>query len=195
MSAVTELAAPLEARCEFADARWLTTAEEYLSSRVAELSSLAAPFSFSVMLLRPPPHLSSGALGLAVTLAPGRCTVRASADPSASLHEKTDYNAAAILASIVYDSGESRARLEREYIQLCGDARLPWRKHGCPDAVAAVLRGLHDHMAIRTVHNPDVAQRAAALGLEQNVDDLNTKGYVRAARPACKSPAADSALR
>ena len=78
--------------------------------------------------------------------------------------------------------------------QLCGDARLPWRKHGCPDAVAAVLRGLHDHMAIRTVHNPDVAQRAAALGLQQNVDDLNTKGYVRAARPASKSPTADPAL-
>ena len=54
---------------------------------------------------------------------------------------------------------------------------IPFDSPRLEDALRTVLKDAHDFMALRTISNPDVVQRANALGLAKNLAELDEKGY------------------
>ena len=92
---------------------------------------------------------------------------------------RADYNAALPLTWIVYgDDPSGRARIVKEYHYLGGD-KAP-QQHGqmpADPAVAELMRELHDHLAVRTINNPDIGHCVKHFGLERQVAELADTGY------------------
>ncbi len=175
----TNLAAPLAERVEYASPAWLAAAKRFLEERAAALS--ATPFSVARTLRAPPPHLAGGRTSIGYTLRLSRdaVEVEAAADPNADLHETADYNCALPFCWTVRgDDAEAAGRAHREYRYLAGERAPEALRHREPPAgTATVLRELHDHLARRTVNNPDIDHRAAGFGLEGHIEALDDTGY------------------
>ena len=169
----------LSERVEYASAEWLAEAKRFLESASATLPN--ASFSFSAHLDDPPPHLNGGdgPFGYTIRMAGG--TVEAQDRPSddVDLFQRGDYNAGLPLAWVVYgDDPTGRARIVREYQRLAGDRTSgPVGEMPGDPAVAGVLGALHDHLARRTVNNPDVGHRIKHYGLERHAAELAETGY------------------
>ena len=77
-----------------------------------------------------------------------------------------DYQAVLAIAQTVYAAGpEASERARRELVHRHGpDAvRMEGALHG-DKAALRVIAGLHDHLAARTVENPDLAHRLRRSG-------------------------------
>ena len=161
----TQLSAPLDERIEYASTEWLAEVKRFLGARAETVPN--ATFSFSGHLDNPPPHLANGdgLFGFTVRLRDGTVEVEGRPGADVDLLLRADYNAALPLAWIVYgDDPSSRARIVQEYHHLGGD-KAP-RQHGqmpADPAVAALMRELHDHLAVRTTNNPDIGHRVKLL--------------------------------
>ncbi len=175
----TQLSAPLDERIEYASTEWLAEVKRFLGARAETVPN--ATFSFSGHLDNPPPHLANGdgLFGFTVRLRDGTVEVEGRPGADVDLLLRADYNAALPLAWIVYgDDPSSRARIVQEYHHLGGD-KAP-RQHGqmpADPAVAALMRELHDHLAVRTTNNPDIGHRVKHFGLERQVAELADTGY------------------
>ena len=175
----TELTAPLGERVEYASAEWLAEVKRFLSARADMVPN--ATFSFSSHLDNPPPHLANGdgPFGFTVRLSDGVVEVEGRPSADVDLQRWGDYNAALPLTWIVYgDEPSSRERIVKEYHYLGGD-RAPRQQGQMPEdsAVADLMRQLHDHLAVRTINNPDVGHRIRYFGLERQVAELADTGY------------------
>ena len=74
---------------------------------------------------------------------------------------------------------ERQRRLQRELFHRHGNV-FHFEGNGLQNVnpkILSVLSGLHDHLAKRTVGNPDIAQKLKHLDCEQNVADIETNGY------------------
>ena len=172
---MTDLTVPLAERVEYASSGWIAEAERHLASRANPVPR----FSISVELEDPPPHLAAGngaPFGYAIHIADGAARVVAGPDSTADLRVRADYNAALPLAWTIEGDVESAKRARREYAFLFGEPHVEGR---LPEdaATKTLLADFHDHMARRTVNNPDIANRAKGFGLEANLADLDDKGY------------------
>jgi ectoine hydroxylase-related dioxygenase (phytanoyl-CoA dioxygenase family) len=90
-----------------------------------------------------------------------------------------DYQTILAMSQTVYAAGrDAVARARRELAHRAGpDAtRVEGELVGDKAALRA-LGGLHDHLAARTMENPDLAHRVRRLGLERNVTELAEQGY------------------
>jgi ectoine hydroxylase-related dioxygenase (phytanoyl-CoA dioxygenase family) len=65
----------------------------------------------------------------------------------------------------------------RELKTMFGDDALGVKGAALPAAADDLLATLHDHMGRRTVENPDLAHRAARLGLSGAIRELEEEGY------------------
>ena len=175
----TELPTALGERVEFASAGWLKEVERFLSERADALPD--TEFAFSMRLDNPPPHLHEGTepFGFAVSLQRGAVAVSPTPSEAVDVHRRADYNAALPFAWTVHGGDDAiRARIQREYHLLAGDRYPPTDAHPhLEPRLAQTLADLHDHMARRTVNNPDVEHRIKHFGLTANVAELAERGY------------------
>ena len=172
---MTDLTVPLAERAQYASTDWIETARRYLASR----AGTSPPFSVSVTLDNAPPHLDAGSAapyGYTVRVGGGSAVIEDRPDAAAQLRVRADYNAALPFAWTSHADAESSDRARREYAAVLGEPDVEGELPEDP-AVRALLSDFHDHMARRTVNNPDVRHRAKHLGLEDNLADLDDKGY------------------
>jgi ectoine hydroxylase-related dioxygenase (phytanoyl-CoA dioxygenase family) len=166
---------------EFLSERWLDEAAKFwretYPARKAKLGG--QPFSVSERFTDAPPRLKL--LGDAAwTL---RCDgesvmVARGFDGDADVVVEGDYQAALYLAQFVGLAGPGGAEeMWREAAVMFG--KDAFRVRGAlPDAASRLLALFHDHMARRTVENPDLEHRARQLGLAGKIREMDENGYV-----------------
>ena len=168
----TEPATPLDERAELASPRWVEIAASFLADNRTD------SYSISKRYTNPPPHLTAAKeLGYTATFGPDGATVTATVTPNADWFQTADYNNA-LPMSWLASSAPDIDRLRNEYSRLFG-AKIdaPRERKAMPADVARALDALDDHMAVRTINNPDIRHRAEHLGLGRCLDDLDSEGY------------------
>ncbi|MGA1371832.1 MAG: phytanoyl-CoA dioxygenase family protein [Pseudomonadales bacterium] len=167
--------------CEFLTPEWAQRARTFIAKRVAaEPARYAASFTLSLRLQNAPPHLGLTDNVGAWTL---RCcdeavTITPTFDDDADLTLTGDYQAALTAAQTVgaLAPGALAAAL-REVEQLYG-ANVITVRGTLPDAASwELVAQLYDHLARQTVENPDLAHRAARLGITRQVREMEEQGY------------------
>ena len=179
----TELTVPLSERVEFASREWAAEADRYLQAKAAAAGSALDGLSCSLTerWQNSPPHLGwkDNVAGFSLRIEDGRIEVGVGPAPEADVEIDGDYNAILPIAWTIYGGDASiRERAQREYGALMGDKKIS-RKGALPEhpGLMQVLGGLHDHMARRTINNPDIEHRIEHYGLSSNVAELNDQGY------------------
>ena len=170
---------PLTERVELGTDAWLDCVRNFLKE-----SSHKIPPNLDVLIseryTNPPPHLSLDQdCGYTVRFSKSTVEVTNQPDEDADFYREGDYNAAIpFVTRIIGEDNESDNRVLNEYLSLFG------AKYPAHDGFVAhvpeindLLVDLHNHLARRTVNNPDVAHRIHHLGLEAAAHDLETKGY------------------
>ncbi|MYE22623.1 MAG: phytanoyl-CoA dioxygenase family protein [Gammaproteobacteria bacterium] len=174
----TEPAVALDERVELASAEWLAESERFLGTRTRGLSLPA--FSISERLDNPPPHLAASErdapFGYTLRFAGDQVTAEPRPDERANCYRVADYTASVLYATIVYD-GDAREGAVREAGHVTRMGLGDWQGRMPIDPISRLCGELHDHMAARTVNSPDIRHRAEALGLADNLSDLDERGY------------------
>lgn len=168
-------------QAEFLSDRWLEELSRFLREQLPlRRPTLAGPFSVSERFTDAPPHLKLPQDLAAYTLRyDGQdAEVVRGFDPDADLTLEGDYQAALYLAQFVGVLAEGgEAEMWREARHMFG--RDAFRRKGAlADDQARFLMGLaHDHMARRTVENPDLEHRARGLGLLGAIREMEAQGF------------------
>jgi len=167
---------------EFLSERWLEEAEtfwrEALPARKAKLGGRA--FSVSERFTTAPPHLKlPGDIGAWSLRFDGEtATVARGFDADADLTVESDYQAALHVAQFVGVLAPGGAEVMwREATHMSGKDAFRVRGR-LPDEASRLLGVFHDHMARRTVENPDLEHRARRLGLTDKIRDMDDQGFV-----------------
>ena len=167
---------------EFLSERWLDEAarfwRELSPARKAKLGGRA--FSVSERFTDAPPHLkfAGDVAGWTLRFDGEAASVSRGFDADADLTVEADYQAGLYLAQFVGVLAPGGAEeMWREAAQMSG--KDAFRVKGALDEEASRLLGLfHDHMARRTVENPDLEHRARRLGLAGKIRDMEEQGFV-----------------
>jgi hypothetical protein len=170
----------VDERCEFLSPRWIDAARAFLQAEVARRPALHGErFALSEAFAAAPPAVAGADGGAAwhFVLAEGRIEAGAGALPGADLVVEGDYQATLAMAQLVHAAGSAaQARALRELHHRHGTGAIRVRGR-VPSALAPLLSDLHDHLAARTLQNPDYAHRVRRLGLERHVAELTEQGY------------------
>lgn len=172
-------AVALNERVEFATGAWVSELETHLQN--ANLPT-DARFHHSVTLTDVPSHLlkdGDSSIVYAIDIDNGRVIVKGNDTPPTDGAVKLDYNRAQLIATTFLgldpDTVERRLKDARHLAQI--ELPIPFDAPMLDANLRSVLQDAHDHMALRTVANPDVVQRARALGLTRNLTELDERGY------------------
>lgn len=165
---------------EFLTDDWREEAKRFLVREVTPRRGQLQPFSISEHFTDAPPHLgfAGDAAGWTARFDGETVTVAAAFDPAADVVVEGDYSAALVLAQRVgFRAPGAMAAAWREMTTQFGKDAV--RAHGqLRDPGAQVLIAeLHDHLARRTMDNPDLHHRAARQGLSGNVREMEEQGY------------------
>jgi hypothetical protein len=180
---------------EFLSDLWLEEARRFFREQLPpRKASLAGkPFSVSERFTDAPPHLnlSDSVASWTLRFDGDEITAARGFDETADVTLEGDYQQALFLAQFVgvLVPGGAEA-MWREVHHLFGaDA---FRVTGAiAEPAAATLLGLfHDHMARRTVENPDLEHRARRLGLIGKIREMEEQGFTVIER-AISIPLAD----
>ena len=169
-------------RFEFLSDAWVDEARAYLEKQVAARKEQLAgrPFSLSERFGDAPPHLGlpSDVGAWTMRYDGENVSVARGFDAAADLVVEGDYQAGLAGAQFVgvMAPGAMKAMI-RETRTLFGKDAV--RARGAPpnEQAGEVLSLLHDHMARRTVENPDLAHRAARQGLTARIREMEDQGY------------------
>lgn len=169
----------LTERVEFGTSGWNHSLQTYLND--AAISSKAR-FRHRVSLENAPPHVAEnqdGSIGFAIDVYDGRAVVKASANDQNEDATTLDYNRTQLLATTVLGSEPNTAKRRLEDARRLAQSELPipFDSPSLDSELRRMLSNAHDYMALRTVANPDVVQRARALGLARNLTELDERGY------------------
>ncbi len=166
---------------EFLSDRWLEEARRFWREPPAARTAALAgrPFSVSERFTDAPPHLKApgNVAGWSLRFDGRAGTVSRAFDADADLTVEADYQAALFTAQFVgmLAPGGPEA-MWREASHLSG--KDAFRIGGRLDEAAMRLLGLfHDHMARRTVENPDLEHRARRLGLAGKIREMEDQGF------------------
>ena len=172
--------APLDERVEFFSDEWVATAKAQLERLVQRNPDALEGVRYSLCeaFSNAPPHL-----GLADNLAcwtlrfaDGAVQVQRGRDDNPDLVVTGDYQAIMPVAHAVGPIATARASALAQH--LFGERAL--RSRGAPPPPAGlgvILSELHDHLARRTVENPDLGHRLRAQGIVEQARDLARDGY------------------
>jgi len=186
--------------CEFLSDAWLDEARRFLQAEAERRKARLAPFSVSERFTDAPPHL-----GLPDAIAAWHATfdgeqlqVGRGFKADADLVVEGDYQAALTAAQFVgVLAPGGAAHMMRELRALFGKDAV--RVTGALEPAAQeMLSLLHDHMARRTVENPDLAHRAERLGLSGKIREMEAQGYTvleRAISPEFADEVREATLR
>jgi len=176
---------------EFLSERWLEEADRFwreaVPARKAKLGGRA--FSVSERFTDAPPHLKlpGDAASWTLRFDGETATIARGFDADADLTVEADYQAGLHLAQFVGILAPGGAEeMWREATHMSGKDAFCVRG-SLPDEASRLLGLFHDHMARRTVENPDLEHRARRLGLTGKIRDMDEQGFVvleRAITPA-----------
>ena len=168
----------LPGQVELLDDAWLVRAREFLER---ELPAARPPqFSLSECFMDAPPHLGLAGDIAAWTLRwdGESVTVERATDPEADVVVEGDYQAAVTAAQQVgFERAGGGEAAWREVVQQYGKDAVRVHARLVDDNVSRLLSRLHDHMARRTVENPDIHHRATRQGLVDHVRHMQEHGY------------------
>ena len=189
----------LPGQVELLDDGWLDRARAFLEHELP--AARPAAFSLSERFTDAPPHLGFDGNVAAWTLRWDGTTVSVErgADLGADVVVEGDYQAALTGAQQVGFEQPARAEAAwREVVQQYGKDAVRVRGRLVDDAVSTVLARLHDHLARRTVENPDIHHRAVRQGLTEHIRHMQEHGYAvieRAISPEFADEVREATLR
>ncbi len=167
---------------EFLSDGWIEEAASFLRQEAERRKTAlnGKAFSVSERFADAPPHL-----GFANNTGAWRVdydgeTVRVAAgfNPDADVTVEGDYQAALMSAQCVGTSAPgAMGAMLREAARVFGKGAIRFKGRIDSPAAIPLMGALHDHMARRTVENPDLAHRAARLGLAGNIREMEQQGY------------------
>ena len=155
---------------------WLGKATRFLEREVAQRRDrFAGPFSLSERFTDAPPHLgfAGDVAGWSFAFDGTDVVVSRAPDPAADLVIEGDYQAALTSAQRIGD----QASAWREVVQQFGKDAIRVKGAIADPHVHELLGLLHDHMARRTVENPDLHHRASRQGLARHVREMEEQGF------------------
>ena len=173
----------LSARVELASKAWLAEAQAFLEARLREKAGELGGERTSLRYVfeDAPAHLGCPGNRAVVSIRLDAGGVRVSDETSsdADRTETAGYDQGlAIMTTVSAGDPRNLARAHRELAHRHGEGA--WRTKGeLPKSpiVRAALDDLHDHMARRTVTDPDLDHRIQHLGLAANRAELDDTGY------------------
>ena len=165
---------------EFMSDPWLAEAERYLRVETERRKADLAPFTLSERFADAPPHLA-----LPDNVADWRCawdgealSVSRGFDPDADMTITGDYQASLTSAQVVGVTVPGvMGQTLREVRRVFGKDAMVMKGQLPAGAVQDLMGHFHDHMGRRTHENPDLAHRAARLGLAGKIRELEEQGY------------------
>jgi hypothetical protein len=168
---------------EFLSERWLDEARRFWRELPAARKATLGrrPFSVSERFADAPPHLNlpGDVASWSLRFDGETWIVAREFDESADLRVEGDYQAALYLAQFVgLATPDGPKEMWREAAVLFGrDAfRIKGRPHD--EAAGRLIASFHDHMARRSVENPDLEHRARRLGLTGKIREMEANGFV-----------------
>lgn len=169
-------------QCEFLSDAWLAEAERFVrrETKVRNAQFAGRPFSLSERFTDAPPHLKLDRDVASWTLRwdGEQLGVERGFDARADIAVEGDYQAALVSAQFVgLLAPGAQAAMRREVATMCGADALRVLHATAGTEVNELLLLLHDHMGRCTVENPDLAHRAARLGLTGKVREMEEQGY------------------
>jgi hypothetical protein len=178
----TPLPVPLSERVEFASPDWLAAARAFIEPRVAAHAAQLRGLRFGVceVYTDPPPHLGFGGdAAFHFRIDDGELVIGVGEIDDVDMKVRADYTKAGPAVTAVWEQDPARrARVLRELGHREGGDVFEIKGGLDPSSPAmAVLGGLHDHMARRTITSPDLDHRARRLGLEPRLAELHERGY------------------
>ncbi len=183
MSTRTELPVPPSEWVEFASKEWTEEAKRYLQEQAARHPEALDGVEWSVTerWQNAPPHLGfqDNVAGFWFTISGGKIEVGLGPAAQADTEIDGDYNAILPIGWTIYGGdAEIQARAQREYGHLARDKPVKMKgTFPSHPPLLPFLGGLHDHMARRTVNNPDIDHRLKHYGLSSNVEELANQGH------------------
>jgi hypothetical protein len=173
---------PVDRRCEFLSPAWIDEARAFLTAQVSTSAGLRdTRFALCESFRDAPPRLADarGRVVWHFAIRDGAVSAGAGELEAPDLEVNGSYQAALGHAQLVHAAGpEAVARGQRELRHSWGAAGMTTTGQMPEDpAIARLLGDLHDHMAARTVENPDFAHRVAQMGLTEHVRQLDELGF------------------
>lgn len=167
-------------RAEFLSEAWIEMAQAFLTREAEKRKDALAPFTLSERFTDAPPHLKlpHDVAAWRVRWDGGALTAERGFNEAAESVIEGDYQATLNMAQAVGGADEAAmAAAYRETRRMYAKA-APRREGEIGDPCAReMLALLHDHMARRTLENPDLAHRAARQGLTGKIREMETRGY------------------
>ena len=170
-------------RLEFLSNDWVDALRAYLAPRVAERADAlrGKRVGLCEVFTDTPPHLGDedNVAAFHIVVDDGELTVAQGALDNADYRMQADYNQAHHVATAVLEGQpERQARLVNESMHRHGEFfKTEGALENAPAALLEAMAGMHDHLARRTVTNPDTAQRIDRLGMGRHVEELEERGY------------------
>lgn len=183
MSNGAQLPIPEREWVEFASVEWCDEANRYLQEQAALHTEALDGVEWSVTerWQHAPPHLGfrDNVAGFWFTISGGGIEVGAGPAGKAETEIDGDYNAILPIGWTIYNGDpEIQARAQREYGHLSRDKPVKMTgQFPSHPPLLPFLGGLHDHMARRTINNPDVEHRIEHCGLRSKVEELAGQGF------------------
>ncbi len=183
MSTSAELPVPRSEWVEFASREWCEEANRYLQEQADKHPEALDGVEWSVTerWRNAPPHLgfADNIAGFWFTISDGEIEVGAGPAPEAETEIDGNYNAILPIGWTIYGGdAEVQARAQREYSHLSRDKPVKMKgQFPSHPPMLPFLGGLHDHMARRTINNPDIDHRIEHYGLRSNVEELTKQGF------------------
>ncbi|MCY3922566.1 MAG: hypothetical protein OXG27_09230 [Chloroflexi bacterium] len=182
MSTSTKPPIPESQWVEFASREWCEEANRYLQEQAALHPDALDGVEWSVTerWQNAPPHLGfqDNVAGFWFAISGGNIEVGAGPAAEADTEIDGDYNAILPIGWTIYNGdAEIRARAQREYGHLSRDKPVKMKgQFPSHPPLLPFLGGLHDHMARRTINNPDIDHRIEHYGLASKARELNEQG-------------------
>jgi Phytanoyl-CoA dioxygenase (PhyH) len=168
---------------EFLSDRWLEEAARFFRESLPAWKAKLGdrPFSVSERFVQAPPHLGlpNDVASWTLRFDGEEAAVSRGFDPDAQLTVEADYQSALYCAQFVGVATPGGAEaMSREAQQMFGKDVFRVRGRLADETPARLLGFFHDHMARRTVENPDLEHRARRLGLTGRIRDMEEQGFV-----------------
>ncbi len=168
----------LPGQVELLDDAWIDRARRFLEKELP--AAAPAAFSISERFTDAPPHLgfADGVAAWTARWDGTAVTAERGASADADVFVEGDYQAALTGAQQVgYERPGGMADGWREVVQQLGKDAVRMRGAISDERTNHLLTRMHDHLARRTVENPDIHHRATRQGLAEHVRHMEEHGY------------------
>ena len=180
----TGLPIAISERFEFVSERWLDSARSFLQDKLSSIDGSLSLGRFAAVetYTDAPPHLGcpQNVATVHIVVEDGELDIGYGDVSEPNLRVQGDYNRSLVIGASVYeDLPERRDRIQRELRHRHGNV-LEVTGSGFDDVnpeLLELLSGLHDHLAKRTVGNPDIPHKLKHLDVETHISEVEENGY------------------